>query len=355
MRGRDRRLHRRRAAARSVDELLGFWKLFTPASCAQQLVFLILFIGLTIGGWFLVRAFWQRTRLPVAKQLDEIGGAVLGLALRGLSIVTYARGDGHLLPVRARCRRARAGPIEGFYEAMDASVLVDFFRATLIPTARLMLRARSCQPTSPTSWRPMIGGRGRTDRPAAGPLIADRAWFDRSAAEVAPDLLGAVLIHDTPAGADRRPHRRGRGLPRARGPGRALLARRDPAQRGHVRRSPATSTSTWSTGCTTAPTWSAARAQSPRPCCCAPPSSTRATSWPARTRRGAAPAAGRRTGQPGLRLRHRSPAERRRPAGRAGPPAHRPAPGAASIAAARIGVDYAGDWAERPLRYLDPR
>ena len=32
------------------------------------------------------------------------------------------------------------------------------------------------------------------------PPIGDRAWFDRSAAEVAPDLLGAVLIHDTPAG-----------------------------------------------------------------------------------------------------------------------------------------------------------
>jgi DNA-3-methyladenine glycosylase len=30
--------------------------------------------------------------------------------------------------------------------------------------------------------------------------IADRAWFDRSAAEVAPELLGAFLIHDTPAG-----------------------------------------------------------------------------------------------------------------------------------------------------------
>lgn len=30
--------------------------------------------------------------------------------------------------------------------------------------------------------------------------MEDRAWFDRSAAEVAPDLLGALLIHDTPAG-----------------------------------------------------------------------------------------------------------------------------------------------------------
>ena len=35
---------------------------------------------------------------------------------------------------------------------------------------------------------------------AAAPLIAERAWFDRSAVEVAPDLLGALLIHDTPDG-----------------------------------------------------------------------------------------------------------------------------------------------------------
>jgi DNA-3-methyladenine glycosylase len=37
--------------------------------------------------------------------------------------------------------------------------------------------------------------------PAAGaPFIAERAWFDRSAAELAPALLGALLIHDTPEG-----------------------------------------------------------------------------------------------------------------------------------------------------------
>jgi DNA-3-methyladenine glycosylase len=32
------------------------------------------------------------------------------------------------------------------------------------------------------------------------PLIDARSWFDRSAAEVAPDLLGALLIHDAPGG-----------------------------------------------------------------------------------------------------------------------------------------------------------
>lgn len=30
--------------------------------------------------------------------------------------------------------------------------------------------------------------------------VADRAWFDRSAEELAPELLGALLVHDTPAG-----------------------------------------------------------------------------------------------------------------------------------------------------------
>ncbi len=31
-------------------------------------------------------------------------------------------------------------------------------------------------------------------------LIAERDWFDRSAADVAPELLGSILIHDTPEG-----------------------------------------------------------------------------------------------------------------------------------------------------------
>jgi DNA-3-methyladenine glycosylase len=46
----------------------------------------------------------------------------------------------------------------------------------------------------------MIGALAGTDHPAAGALITDRAWFDRPALEVASDLLGMELIHDTPAG-----------------------------------------------------------------------------------------------------------------------------------------------------------
>jgi DNA-3-methyladenine glycosylase len=38
------------------------------------------------------------------------------------------------------------------------------------------------------------------DTTARHSFIADRSWFDRSAAEVAPDLLGTILVHDTPDG-----------------------------------------------------------------------------------------------------------------------------------------------------------
>ena len=46
----------------------------------------------------------------------------------------------------------------------------------------------------------MIGALAGTDHPAAGALITDRSWFDRPALEVAPELLGMELIHDTPGG-----------------------------------------------------------------------------------------------------------------------------------------------------------
>lgn len=36
--------------------------------------------------------------------------------------------------------------------------------------------------------------------PAGLRFIDDRSWFDRSAADLAPDLLGAILVHDTAQG-----------------------------------------------------------------------------------------------------------------------------------------------------------
>jgi len=115
------------------DSILGGWNMFAP-ELRLQLVFLILFVGLTIGGWFLVRVFWRGTRLPIAKQLDEIGGAVLGLVFAALTIVLTLVVMDSFFRTATDATVSTAGPLKGFYEAMDSSVLVDFFRATLIPT-----------------------------------------------------------------------------------------------------------------------------------------------------------------------------------------------------------------------------
>jgi uncharacterized membrane protein required for colicin V production len=115
------------------DSILTGWNVFDP-DLRLQLVFLILFIGLTIGGWFIVRVFWKGTRLPIAKQLDELGGAVLGFVFAALSIVMTLVVMDTFFQTAPDAAIDTAGPLKGFYEAMDSSVLVDFFRATLIPT-----------------------------------------------------------------------------------------------------------------------------------------------------------------------------------------------------------------------------
>lgn len=116
-----------------LDEVLGFWDAFSPP-LREQIVFLVLFVGLTVAGWFIVRIFWKGTRLPVAKQLDELGGAVLGLVFAALSLVmTLVVMDTFFRTAPDAVINA-AGPLTAIYNALDASVLVDFFRSTLIPT-----------------------------------------------------------------------------------------------------------------------------------------------------------------------------------------------------------------------------
>lgn len=115
------------------DGILQGWNVFGP-ELREQLVFLILFVGLTIGGWFLVRVFWKGTRLPIVKQLDEVGGAVLGLVFAAFSIVMTLVVMDTFFRSAPDAAVGASGPLRGFYDAMDSSVLVDFFRATLIPT-----------------------------------------------------------------------------------------------------------------------------------------------------------------------------------------------------------------------------
>ena len=55
-------------------DLLTFWQAFTLAP--PEIVYLVLFISLLVGGWFAVRSIWRRSRMPIPKALDEIGGAI---------------------------------------------------------------------------------------------------------------------------------------------------------------------------------------------------------------------------------------------------------------------------------------
>ena len=121
------------------DEVLTGWDVLSPPLRAQ-VVFLILFVGLTVAGWFIVRIFWRGTRLPIAKQLDELGGAVLGLLFAALSIVMTLVVMDTFFKTAPDAAINAAGPLTGIYRALDGSVLVDFFRTALIPTIGQLAR-----------------------------------------------------------------------------------------------------------------------------------------------------------------------------------------------------------------------
>lgn len=122
-----------------LDQVLSGWNEFAPPLRAQ-ILFLLLFVGLTIGGWFIVRAFWKGTRLPVAKQLDELGGAVLGLLFAALSLMMTIVVMDTFFKTAPDAVINAAGPLTGIYNAFNSSVLVDFFRTTLIPTFGQVVR-----------------------------------------------------------------------------------------------------------------------------------------------------------------------------------------------------------------------
>ena len=118
-----------------IIDLLAFWRAFTPEG-RELLVFIILFIGFVIAGFFVVRALYHRTRLPIARQLDEIGGAIFGLIFVAM-VITF-----HLLVYDSffMTGNETGGWVATYYEALNDSVLVQFFRDTITPTAGFMAR-----------------------------------------------------------------------------------------------------------------------------------------------------------------------------------------------------------------------
>lgn len=116
-------------------DLLSFWQAFSREG-RELLVFVLLFVGFVIGGFFAIRAFYRRTRLPIVRQLDEIGGAIFGLLFAALVIsfqlVVY---DSFF-----RAGGQSGGWVASYYAALNDSVIIQFFRETIIPTAGFFAR-----------------------------------------------------------------------------------------------------------------------------------------------------------------------------------------------------------------------
>ena len=120
-------------------DVLSFWKAFTPA-LREQLIFLVLFVVLIVRGWFIVRLFYKRTHLPIVRQLDEIGGAILGLAFAVLSITLTLLVMDSFYKTASDAAADQAGPLTAIYNAMDTSVVVQFFRDTVIPVIGTVIK-----------------------------------------------------------------------------------------------------------------------------------------------------------------------------------------------------------------------
>ncbi len=116
-----------------TDALSTFWTAFEPVT-REFVVYLFLYIGLNVLFWFIARAFFLRTHLSIAKAADEVGGAVCGLLYAVVTIVFLLVVLDTFYDPPIGVATASAGFIDGFYEAMNSSLLTGYFRDVVIPT-----------------------------------------------------------------------------------------------------------------------------------------------------------------------------------------------------------------------------
>jgi len=116
-------------------DLLGFWNAFSPEG-RELIIFLILFLGLSVAAWFVIFAAYKRSRLPLPKQIDEIGGAILGLLYVGLFISLF------LVVLDSFYLEGGEGPgwLTGLYDGLNGSLIIEFFRDNVIPIAGFVMR-----------------------------------------------------------------------------------------------------------------------------------------------------------------------------------------------------------------------
>ncbi|HEX2222314.1 MAG TPA: CvpA family protein [Candidatus Limnocylindria bacterium] len=122
-----------------ITDSLGFWTPTTP-ELKELWIFIFLFFAFVVGGWFVVRAFYRQTRLPIVRQVDEVGGAVLGVLFATLVIGFHLVVLDTFFQFAGGDEVANSGWLRGYYGALNESLLVGWFRDALIPTAGLFAR-----------------------------------------------------------------------------------------------------------------------------------------------------------------------------------------------------------------------
>ncbi len=128
-----------------TDALSTVWTAFDP-NVREFWVFVVLFVGFAVAGWFIVRWFYRTTRLPIVKELDEVGGALIGITFAATFIVLFLVVFDSLfkgaatLPGGAGLPAGQTDWLRGFYNAMNDSVLVGIFNRTVIPIAGTLAR-----------------------------------------------------------------------------------------------------------------------------------------------------------------------------------------------------------------------
>ena len=124
-----------------MTDLLSFWQAFTR-DVREFWIFIVLFVGFAIAGWFVVRAFYRPPACPSARQLDEVAGALLGILFAATFIVFQLL----VFDTMFRDPLAQLPPwpdrlaLRAYWQAMNDSVMVDFFRTTIIPTVGAVVR-----------------------------------------------------------------------------------------------------------------------------------------------------------------------------------------------------------------------
>jgi len=118
---------------------LSFWEYGEPAQ-REMWLYVLLVVGGMAGTWFLVRALYRTTRLPIIRQVDEIGGAIAGVLWVGLMwsfLVVALDSFFTLAPQPALDAATIMTPI---YTALNDSVIVSWFRESVVPVAGFLIR-----------------------------------------------------------------------------------------------------------------------------------------------------------------------------------------------------------------------